>query len=130
MTFRQGPAGFAACGSIPVHLEGGDEGFLRDLDLAELAHPLLAFLLLLDLAAPRATAAPRVLFLDEGTANLDVQTEEIIADLIAQLPITRIVVAHRPALLQRADRVLGVEGGKLTNASIERPRSEPEMAEA
>lgn len=73
---------------------------------------------------------PRILILDEGTANLDVQTEEIIADLIAQLPITRIVVAHRPALLQRADRVLGVEGGKLTNASIERPRSEPEMAEA
>ena len=32
--------------SILVHLEGGDEGFLRDVDPAELAHLLLAFLLL------------------------------------------------------------------------------------
>lgn len=51
---------------------------------------------------------PRILILDEGTANLDVETEEVVADLIAQLPITRIVVAHRPALLERADRVVEV----------------------
>ena len=56
---------------------------------------------------------PHILILDEGTANLDVATEEVIADLIAQLPITRIVVAHRPALLKRADRVLIVDGGTL-----------------
>src|SRR5262245_59305114 len=31
---------------IRVHFERGDEGFLRNLDLAELAHLLLAFLLL------------------------------------------------------------------------------------
>lgn len=61
---------------------------------------------------------PRILILDEGTANLDVQTEEVIADLIAQLPITRIVVAHRPALLQRADRVLVVDGGTLSPAKV------------
>src|SRR3982751_2468203 len=30
-----------------VHLQRGDEGFLRDVDLAELPHLLLAFLLLL-----------------------------------------------------------------------------------
>lgn len=56
---------------------------------------------------------PDLLILDEGTANLDVQTEEIIADLIAQLPITRIVVAHRPALLRRAHRVLAMNEGRL-----------------
>lgn len=54
---------------------------------------------------------PSVLILDEGTANLDVETEEVIADLIEKLPITRIVVAHRPALLQRADRVLVLKNG-------------------
>jgi len=37
---------------------------------------------------------PRVLFLDEGTANLDTQTEEIIVNIIAKMPITRIIVAH------------------------------------
>ncbi len=52
---------------------------------------------------------PRVLFLDEGTANLDETTEEAIADLIERLPITRIVVAHRPALIRRAKRVLVVK---------------------
>lgn len=56
---------------------------------------------------------PRILILDEGTANLDEQNEELIADLIDQMPITRIVVAHRPALLRRAKRVYEVGGRKL-----------------
>lgn len=56
---------------------------------------------------------PRILILDEGTANLDVDTEVMIADLLVQLPITRIVIAHRPALLERADRVLVMREGSL-----------------
>ncbi|HEY2708364.1 MAG TPA: peptidase domain-containing ABC transporter [Caulobacteraceae bacterium] len=59
---------------------------------------------------------PAVLFLDEGTANLDETAEEGIADLISALPITRIIVAHRPALVRRADKVF-----ELTNGVI-RPR--------
>src|SRR5205085_1552000 len=54
---------------------------------------------------------PDLLFLDEGTANLDPATETRIADAIAALPITRIVIAHRPALVERADFVLKVAGG-------------------
>jgi energy-coupling factor transporter ATP-binding protein EcfA2 len=46
-----------------------------------------------------------VLILDEGTANLDEHNETLIADLIKDMPITRIVVAHRPALIQRAHKV-------------------------
>jgi ATP-binding cassette subfamily B protein RaxB len=61
---------------------------------------------------------PKVLILDEGTANLDEATEEAIADLIAELPITRIVVAHRPALIRRATCVFHVEGGKATVRQI------------
>jgi ATP-binding cassette subfamily B protein RaxB len=57
---------------------------------------------------------PDVLFLDEGTANLDSATEDRIADMIAALPITRIVVAHRPALIERADYVATVTNGKIT----------------
>jgi len=56
---------------------------------------------------------PKILILDEGTANLDEQNEELIADLIDQMPITRIVVAHRPALLRRAKRVYEVGGRRL-----------------
>ena len=56
---------------------------------------------------------PSILILDEGTANLDPQTETEIADTIAAMAITRIVVAHRPALVRRADRVVRVEGGRV-----------------
>ena len=49
---------------------------------------------------------PNILILDEGTANLDKLSEERIADLVAGLEITRIVVAHRPALVRRAQRTL------------------------
>ena len=56
---------------------------------------------------------PDVLFLDEGTANLDEDTENAVADAILSLPITRIVIAHRPALVRRADHLLHLAGGKL-----------------
>jgi ATP-binding cassette subfamily B protein RaxB len=56
---------------------------------------------------------PKILILDEGTANLDEQNEALIADLIDQMQITRIVVAHRPALLRRAKRVFTVGARKL-----------------
>lgn len=64
---------------------------------------------------------PDVLFLDEGTANLDTDTETRIAEMIAGLKITRIVIAHRPALVERADIVLRLEGGKLVE--IDRTRA-------
>lgn len=57
---------------------------------------------------------PDALFLDEGTANLDPETEDAIADMIASLPITRIVIAHRPALVDRADIVLKLDGRGVT----------------
>lgn len=57
---------------------------------------------------------PDVLFLDEGTANLDEKTEAILARRIAATPITRIAVSHRPALVQAAQIVLHVENGQVT----------------
>ena len=60
---------------------------------------------------------PDVLILDEGTANLDPEAEAAIADLIAGLSITRIVVAHRPALLSVAKKIYRLEGGLLREQS-------------
>ncbi|WP_454719005.1 peptidase domain-containing ABC transporter [Caulobacter segnis] len=60
---------------------------------------------------------PSVLILDEGTANLDLETEEQIGDLISGLPMTRIVIAHRPNLLQRADKVFTVRDGRVFGAA-------------
>ena len=56
---------------------------------------------------------PKVLFLDEGTANLDPDSELQVVELLASLPITRIVVAHRPALIDIADDVYRVVNGKM-----------------
>lgn len=66
----------------------------------------------------------KILFLDEGTANLDEKTEETIADLIAQMPITRIIVAHRPALIRRAKHVFYVEGRSIRAVKLPAPPSE------
>jgi ATP-binding cassette subfamily B protein RaxB len=49
---------------------------------------------------------PRILFIDEGTANLDVELETRINEMLLTLPITRIHVAHRPQTIALADRVI------------------------
>lgn len=56
---------------------------------------------------------PDVLFLDEGTANLDEKTENVLADRISELTMTRICVSHRPALVSYADIILHVENGQV-----------------
>lgn len=61
---------------------------------------------------------PKLLLLDEGTANLDEQTEEEIASLISGLPITRIVIAHRPALIRNASRHYRVHGGRVGSVAL------------
>jgi ATP-binding cassette subfamily B protein RaxB len=63
---------------------------------------------------------PSILVLDEGTANLDVQTEELIGELLSSMPITRIVVAHRPALLTRANRVVYLREGRIMQEAATR----------
>ena len=49
---------------------------------------------------------PRVLILDESTANLDVDLERRINETLMTLSITRIHVAHRPQTIALADRVI------------------------
>lgn len=49
---------------------------------------------------------PRVLFLDEGTAHLDVDKERQINERLRALDITRISVAHRPEIMSGADVVI------------------------
>jgi ATP-binding cassette subfamily B protein RaxB len=49
---------------------------------------------------------PRILFLDEGTAHLDVENERIVSENLRRLRITRISVAHRPDIASGADRII------------------------
>lgn len=52
---------------------------------------------------------PRILFLDEGTAHLDVENEIKINDALKRLQMTRISVAHRPEISSGANRMLRIE---------------------
>ncbi|MCB4822965.1 peptidase domain-containing ABC transporter [Roseicella aerolata] len=52
--------------------------------------------------------APKILFLDEGTAHLDVEKERQINERLRRLSITRISVAHRPEMMSGADTVLRI----------------------
>lgn len=56
---------------------------------------------------------PKMLVLDEGTANIDQKTEAAIVEVVAGLTITRIIVAHRPALVERATKVWEVNRGEI-----------------
>jgi ATP-binding cassette, subfamily B, bacterial CvaB/MchF/RaxB len=51
---------------------------------------------------------PRILFLDEGTAHLDVENEIKINDALKRLQMTRISVAHRPEISSGANRTLRI----------------------
>lgn len=53
---------------------------------------------------------PHMLFLDEGTAHLDVETEKRVNQAVSGLGMTRIIVAHRPDTVKSADRVIRFDG--------------------
>jgi ATP-binding cassette subfamily B protein RaxB len=56
---------------------------------------------------------PRFLFLDEATSALDVDREREVNHAIRQLPLTRIIVAHRPETIASASRVIVIGDGRV-----------------
>lgn len=63
---------------------------------------------------------PKVLAMDEATSHLDIANESRVAQALAQLPITRIIVAHRPETIAGAERVVCLQQGQV----FEQGRSE------
>src|SRR5438874_8879296 len=49
---------------------------------------------------------PRILFLDEGTAHLDLENERHITESLGRLSMTRISVAHRPGMSAAGSRLI------------------------
>ena len=47
---------------------------------------------------------PKILFLDEATSHLDIDTEIKINNALKQLQITQVVIAHREESIKMADR--------------------------
>jgi ABC-type multidrug transport system fused ATPase/permease subunit len=60
-------------------------------------------------------ADPRVLILDEATANIDTISESLIQKAIAHMlkGRTALIIAHRLSTVQNADRIFVVDGGRI-----------------
>ncbi len=56
---------------------------------------------------------PKILALDEATSHLDVEGERAVAANLAQLPVTRLMIAHRPDTIAGAQRVVRLERGRI-----------------
>lgn len=57
---------------------------------------------------------PPILLLDEATSHLDLAKEKAIVAELAELQVTRIVVAHRPQTIAAADAVYKIADGRLS----------------
>lgn len=68
------------------------------------------------IAVARAIAhRPAVLLLDEATSSLDRDTERSLHANLADIACTRIVIAHRLATVQDADRIFVLDGGRIVD---------------
>jgi len=60
-------------------------------------------------------ADPRILILDEATANIDTVTESIVQEGLRQLlhGRTAVVIAHRLSTIKNADRIVVLQAGRI-----------------
>ena len=77
---------------------------------------------------------PKILFLDEGTAHLDLDKEAEVNRNLQQLAVTRINVAHRPEVTSETDRIVWVNRtceplGSARHAKISAARRPPVIQE-
>lgn len=59
---------------------------------------------------------PAILLLDEATSNLDVVTEQAVAQNLEVLPCTQIIIAHRLSTVRHADVILVMDQGTIVES--------------
>jgi putative ABC transport system ATP-binding protein len=111
--------------AVPMELAGIEDPFGRaakELEAVGLGHRLTHYPSQLSggeqqrVAIARAmAAAPKIIFADEPTGNLDGATGAAIIDLLferrAALGATLLIITHDPALAERCDRVIAMQDG-------------------
>ena len=65
------------------------------------------------LIARAIASKPDILIFDEATSSLDNITQQRVTDALEALHCTRIVVAHRLSTIQKCNRILVLENGKI-----------------
>lgn len=58
-------------------------------------------------------ADPKILFLDEPTASLDIVSREKVVRYLEELTSTRVVITHDPDIAKHADHVIVLDNGKV-----------------
>ena len=61
---------------------------------------------------------PEILILDEATANIDTVTEQLLEQILRELPAstTKVIIAHRLNTIENADVIFFINNGELTRA--------------
>lgn len=117
--------------AVPMELAGIDDPFGRaakELEAVGLGHRLTHYPSQLSggeqqrVAIARAmAAAPKIIFADEPTGNLDGSTGSSIIDLLferrAALGATLLIITHDPALAARCDRVIAMQDGHVVDSA-------------
>ena len=66
------------------------------------------------LIARAIASRPKILLFDEATSALDNKTQKQVSDALDALHCTRIVIAHRLSTVKNCDRIVVLDGGKIT----------------
>ena len=57
---------------------------------------------------------PKILIFDEATSALDNKTQRQVSEALDAMGCTRIVIAHRLSTIRHCDRIIVLDGGKIT----------------
>ncbi|MDT8398892.1 MAG: peptidase domain-containing ABC transporter [Pseudomonadales bacterium] len=67
---------------------------------------------------------PKILFLDEASSALDIPTEKKINEVLSNLGITRIMIAHRKETILMADRIIRLQELALGASQLDSPETD------